>query len=87
MSSTANIPAPRNEPVLPYAPGSAERFALKAALAQLAGERTDIPVVIGGRTHRGQTHPVTAPHCHARVLGDVHQATPELVTRAVEAAL
>jgi 1-pyrroline-5-carboxylate dehydrogenase len=87
MSSTANIPAPRNEPVLPYAPGSAERSALKAALAQVAGERADIPVVIGGRAHRGQTHPVTAPHCHARVLGDLHQATPELVARAVENAL
>ncbi|MGE5231147.1 MAG: aldehyde dehydrogenase family protein, partial [Deltaproteobacteria bacterium] len=87
MSSTANIPAPRNEPVLAYAPGSAERSALKAALTRVAGERADIPVVIGGRAHHGDTHPVTAPHCHARVLGNLHQATPELVTRAVENAL
>jgi 1-pyrroline-5-carboxylate dehydrogenase len=87
MSSTSSNPTPRNEPVLAYAPGSAERPALKAALDAVGGERADIPVVIAGRPHRGRTHPVTAPHCHARVLGDVHQATPELVTGAVEAAL
>ena len=87
MSSTANIPAPRNEPVLSYAPGSPERSALKATLTRVAGERADIPVVIGGRAHRGQSHPVSAPHCHTRVLGDLHQATPELVAQAVENAL
>jgi 1-pyrroline-5-carboxylate dehydrogenase len=87
MSSASNIPVPRNEPVLSYAPGSTERAALKAALGAVGGERADIPVVIGGEAVRGRTHPVTAPHCHARVLADLHQATPELVTRAVDAAL
>ncbi len=87
MSSTSNIPVPRNEPVLSYAPGTAERAALKAALGAVGAERADIPVVIGGRPHRGRTAPVTVPHCHARVLGDLHQATPELVGRAVDAAL
>ena len=87
MSSTSNIPMPRNELVLSYAPGTAERVALKAALGAVGAERADIPVVIGGRAHRGRTVPVAAPHCHARILGDLHQATPELVGRAVEAAL
>ena len=87
MSSTSNIPMPRNEPVLSYAPGTAERAALKAALGAVGAERADIPVVIGGRAHRGRTVPVAAPHCHARILGDLHQATPEVIARAVEAAL
>jgi len=87
MSSASNIPVPRNEPVLSYAPGSAERAALKAALGAVGGERADIPVVIGGEAVRGRTEPVTVPHCHSRVLADLHQATPELVTRAVDAAL
>jgi 1-pyrroline-5-carboxylate dehydrogenase len=87
MSSASKIPVPRNEPVLSYAPGTAERAALKAALGAVGAERADIPVVIEGRPHRGRTVPVATPHCHARILGDLHQATPELVGRAVEAAL
>src|SRR4029077_15999820 len=53
ISSASNIPVPRNEPVLSYAPGSAERAALKAALGAVGGERADIPVVIGGEEVRG----------------------------------
>jgi 1-pyrroline-5-carboxylate dehydrogenase len=86
MSSASNIPVPRNEPVLSYAPGTAERAALKVALGAVGGERADIPVVIGGEAVRGRTEPVTAPHRHAQVLADLHQATPELSTRAVAAA-
>ena len=88
MSSTFKFPIPRNEPILAYDPGSPGRATLKAALKSVAATREDIPIVIGGREIRtGRTEPVTAPHCHARVLADVHQATPELVGQAVDAAL
>ena len=87
MSSSFNIPAPVNEPVLSYAPGTAERASLKRALGVVGAERADIPVVIGGEAYRGRTEPITSPHCHARVLADVHRAPPELVERAVDAAL
>ena len=43
------VPTPINEPVRSYAPGSPERASLKAKLAAMAGERIDIPLVIGGR--------------------------------------
>lgn len=46
--SRFNLPALRNEPMLDYAPGSAERAALKEALARLRGEKPHIPLVIGG---------------------------------------
>ena len=88
MNTASGFPTPRNEPVLGYSPGSPERATLKSVLATVAGRQEDIPVVVGGREIRtGDTHPVTAPHCHARVLGRAHQATPELIGQAIDAAL
>ena len=88
MSSPFKFPIPRNEPALAYQPESPDRAALKAALKTVAGQPEDIPIVIGGREIRtDRTEPVTAPHCHARVLARVHQATPELVGQAVDAAV
>ncbi|HEY3961681.1 MAG TPA: hypothetical protein VGL84_04090, partial [Gaiellaceae bacterium] len=56
-------PAPINEPVRDYAPGSPERASLKRRLAQMASERTDIPLVIGGRDVRtGNTRTAVMPH-------------------------
>jgi len=80
-------PAPRNEPVLGYAPGSPERAALKAALARMAAETIDIPVVVGGKEYRtGKTIKVVAPHEHGRVLAQAHLADPALIARAVDTA-
>ena len=36
MDAVTRVPAPRNEPVLTYAPGSAERAELQARLQELA---------------------------------------------------
>jgi 1-pyrroline-5-carboxylate dehydrogenase len=52
MSSIPTAPHPRNEPVLGYAPGTAERAELKARLGEMASERIEIPVVVGGREIR-----------------------------------
>src|SRR5688572_2913633 len=94
MSSTAafngrrRVPIPVNDPVRPYTPGSAERASIKARLTEMAGETIDIPIVIGGRDiQTGRTADVVMPHDHHHVLGRCHQATPELVTQAVDAAL
>jgi len=88
MSGTANIPLPRNEPVLTYAPGTPERAALKAALSAVGGEKTDIPVVVGGKPIRtGETHDVVSPHCHQRVLARVHQADGATIEAAVKSAV
>jgi 1-pyrroline-5-carboxylate dehydrogenase len=86
--SAFRTPAPRNEPVLNYAPGSPERAALKAALARMSGETIDIPVVIGGQEFRtGRTVNVVAPHEHARILAKAHMADPALIAKAVDAAV
>jgi 1-pyrroline-5-carboxylate dehydrogenase len=81
------VPAPVNEPVRSYAPGSPERAALKARLKTMAGERADIPVIIGGEEYRsGDSAQAVMPHAHAHVLADWHKATGEQVTKAIAAA-
>ncbi len=80
-------PAPVNEPVRTYAPGSPERASVQARLAAMAAERVDIPCIIGGREVRtGNTVPTVAPHDHGHVLADVHQAGPGEVADAITAA-
>jgi 1-pyrroline-5-carboxylate dehydrogenase len=88
MSGTPNIPTPRNEPVLSYAPGSQERAALKAALAAVGAQQADISAVVGGREVRtGVTHDVVSPHCHGRVLARTHQADRATIEAAVKSAV
>jgi len=82
-----HVPAPRNEPNLGYAPGSPERAALKSELARLSSQEIEIPVVVGGKEIRtGRLAEVRMPHRHGHVLARFHQAGPEEVARAAEAA-
>ena len=82
------IPEPRNEPALGYAPGSPERAALKAKLGELGSSEIEIPLVIGGREVRtGRIAEARVPHRHAQRLARWHQAGPEEVRAAIDAAL
>ena len=66
-----NVPAPHNEPVRGYAPGSPEKKTLKAELKRMAAEELDIPLVIGGEEIRtGDTEPLVMPHDRHKRLGD-----------------
>ncbi len=88
MSAIGNIPVPVNEPVLQYAPGSAERTALQNALMALDGGPTDIPVVVDGSEHRdGDVVRRTAPHRHEQHIATVHQASPALIQDAIDGAV
>ena len=88
MTTVSNIPTPHNEPVLDYAPGSAARAQLKAALAQTTGETAEIPGFVGGREiHGDATVAVTAPHRHAHELGRLHQLGAAQVRAAIDAAV
>ena len=89
MSTHALFQAPpaRNEPVRDYAPGSPERASLQLRLEQMRNERIEIPAVIGGKdVSSGTTQPAVMPHEKEHVLADVHQAGPEQVQQAVDAA-
>jgi 1-pyrroline-5-carboxylate dehydrogenase len=88
MSGFANIPAPRNEPVLGYAPGSAERATLQSTLTVLSAQQEEICPVVGGREVRsGDLHDVVSPHAHRRVVARVHHADGAAIDAAIEAAL
>jgi 1-pyrroline-5-carboxylate dehydrogenase len=80
-------PAPVNETVRSYAPGSPERASLQERLEAMRGERIEIPLIIGGEEVRtGDTAEVVCPHDHGHVLATVYQAGEAEVARAVEAA-
>ena len=80
-------PPARNEPVREYAPGSPERASLQRRLEQMRGERIEIPAVIGGEdVSAGETKTAVMPHDKEHVLADVHQAGPEQVQQAIDAA-
>ena len=82
------VPVPVNEPNLMYAPGSAERTALKAALNQFKSESADLPMFIGGKEVRtGKRIAMHPPHEHKHVLGHYHAGTGEHVKQAIDAAL
>jgi len=83
-----SAPAPRNEPVLAYAPGSLERKALRARLQKMASEVIEITPRIGGR--RVQTGSVTKsvmPHDHGHRLAVWHRGGAKEVSEAIDAAL
>jgi 1-pyrroline-5-carboxylate dehydrogenase len=81
------VPAAYNEPVRSFAPGTPERESLRVRLAQMAGERVDVPLVIGGKDVRTKnTRPAVMPHEREHVLADVHQGGAEHVHKAIDAA-
>ncbi|HEY4303822.1 MAG TPA: L-glutamate gamma-semialdehyde dehydrogenase [Gemmatimonadaceae bacterium] len=87
FGGTRRVPAPVNEPVKNYAPGSPERVALKDRLRSMADERPDIPIVIGGKEIRtGETAQSVMPHNHKHVLADWHKASAQHVQQAITAA-
>ena len=80
-------PAPINEPVRDYAPGSPERASLRVRLEQMNAERIEIPLVIGGKDVKtGKTREAVMPHDKQHVLADVHQGGAEEVQKAIKAA-
>jgi 1-pyrroline-5-carboxylate dehydrogenase len=80
-------PAAENEPIRTYAPGSPERAELQRRLAEIAGERISIPLVIGGeRVETGATFEAVMPHDRDHVLADVAKGDATHMERAVAAA-
>ena len=80
-------PAPVNEPVKGYAPGSPEREELRRRLRELESDRLEIPLVVGGeRVRTGDTFEAVEPHKRSHVLATVHQGGATEVQRAIAAA-
>ena len=88
MDSVTNVPFPGNEPIKGYAPGSPERTALEAKIKELAGERTELTMTVGGqqRMAAGMTVDVVQPHNRKHILGQLREAEDADVVAAIEAA-
>ena len=80
-------PAPVNEPVKGYEPGTPERAGLTARLRELESERIRIPLVIGGKdVYTEESFEAVMPHRKSHVLADVSKGGPEHVEQAIAAA-
>ncbi len=89
MDAITHPPVPVNEPIRSYAPGSAERRSLAAALEEMASRTAELTMTIGGvqRMAGGERIRVVAPHQHKLLLGESAQASAADVDSAVQAAL
>ncbi|MFD2970095.1 L-glutamate gamma-semialdehyde dehydrogenase [Sphingobacterium bambusae] len=83
-----NVPAPINEPVNSYAPGTKERALLEAAIQEARATEADIPMYIGSKEVRTEKKAkLSPPHDHQHVLGYYYEGGKEHVTEAIDAAL
>ncbi len=88
IDAITQVPAPSNEPVKAYVPGSADRKALDAACEAIAGETLEIPAFVNGLAVKGEkTSTVSMPHDHGHVLAEVHHANAETVQSAIDGAM
>ncbi|MGA8046009.1 MAG: L-glutamate gamma-semialdehyde dehydrogenase [Dermatophilaceae bacterium] len=89
FDAVTHVPAPVNEPVFDYAPGSPERAELEVALAEAQSTAVDLPHTIGGARVQGSGKKVDVvqPHAHRHVLGTLRNATKADAGAAVDAAV
>ncbi len=88
QTGTFSYPLPQNEPILSYAPGSAERKALQAAIQQLKQKVIDLPMYIGNQKITTQ-HKVAIrpPHEIKHTLGYYSMGDASHVQMAIDSAL
>ena len=88
LDASTNTPKPLNEPVLSFAPGSAEILKVTEAIAELRSQQRELPMTIGGQRRMGaKTFEVREPHDTARVVGVASEATHQDAQDAIAAAL
>jgi 1-pyrroline-5-carboxylate dehydrogenase len=88
MNARPRSPAPVNEPILGYAPGSPERARFFRRLEQMKGKVQEIPLVIGGEQVRtGKKQEVRSPYDHGQLLAKAHEGGARETAAAVKAAL
>jgi 1-pyrroline-5-carboxylate dehydrogenase len=79
---------PANEPILNYAPGSAERGELQAELKRQMGEIVEIPCIIDGEEiFTGNTMTQVIPHNHGHIIANVHLAGRAEIEAACNSAV
>ncbi|TDL29956.1 delta-1-pyrroline-5-carboxylate dehydrogenase [Rickenella mellea] len=83
------VPAVENEPMRQYAPGSAERQGLEAALAQMHKELPfEVPCIVNGKSIKtGNVAKQPMPADHANHICTYHEADQATVSSAIDGAL
>lgn len=85
---TFSYPIPTNDPVVPYAPGTPEKAALKKAIANLKKKELDIPMYIGSKAIRTERKvAIKPPHELSHTLGYFNAGEKKHVEMAINAAL
>jgi 1-pyrroline-5-carboxylate dehydrogenase len=90
VDAVITVPAPVNEAVKTYAPGSAERASLESTLDELSNaDPIELTATIDGVTKpaSGDAFEVSMPSDHSHVLGHAANATRTDATQAIDAAL
>ncbi len=90
MSSNylTGLPELKNEKVVDYAPGTAERKGLEAALKSMKSQQVDYGFWIDGKEIKtGDVHTMRPPHELSHTLGQYHKGDASHVQMAVDAAL
>ncbi|KAJ7094527.1 delta-1-pyrroline-5-carboxylate dehydrogenase [Mycena belliarum] len=84
-----SVPEVQNEPMHAYAPGSPERTALQAAIAQMQRDLPfEVPCVINGKeVRKGMLCSQPMPHDHAKNLCTYYEADSATVAQAIDGAL
>ena len=83
-----NTPAPINEPIKGYAPGSPEREAVLAAYKEMYNNTIDVPFYINGKNvSTRNTRTMSPPHDHKHIVGTYHLAEKSHVEEAISTAL
>jgi len=87
-NSIVMVPAPENEPILSYAPGTPERTEVQKKIKELKSQVLDIPLIIGGKEIRTEkTAQCVVPHDHKHVLANYHLAGEKEVQMAIDSAM
>jgi 1-pyrroline-5-carboxylate dehydrogenase len=82
------VPPAINEPVLSYAPGSAERENVLKAYKSMYNSTIEVPMYINGENIKtGQTQAMRPPHDHQHVVGVYHTANKSHIEQAIATAL
>ena len=82
------VPAPKNEPILNYGPGSKEKAELKSKMTEMLGQEVEIPVLVGDKEIKtGNMADCRCPHDHGHLLGRYHKVSEKEVTLAIESAM
>ena len=82
------VPAPLNEAVKPYAPGSPEREEVLTMYKELYGKQIDVPNYIGDKElTSGKKVAITPPHDHQHIVGHYYEADQSQVKMAIDSAL